>query len=371
MGISGLISTIALLAFLLFLAGIGLVVLSASQGRPVRGGVLLAIIGLIAGIVLTIVGQGIITLQPTEIAIVANTLTGELLEPRRGGTHVILPIVQNVIVRFDTVQQEYTMSGSILEGAETGNDSVEIQTVDGQLAAIDVTINFRVNPDPVAVNRLYSNWRDRDYVAGFVRPATRSIVRDVASSFTAADLYGERNLVGDGMQEALTIAFEEEGLELREFFLREIRFSDAYQETLNLIEQERRRTELLRVEAEQRLVVEQGEAAAREARAEGDAAVARALALGEADATRTRAEAEAAALEFVSAELQANPSLIQYLYVQNLSDNINLALIPSNSPFLFDLNTLTEQAAGTSTQSTTEEEETPQETPESTPQPGG
>ena len=56
---------------------------------------------------------------------------------------------------------------------------------------------------------------------------------------------------------------------------------------------------------------------------------------------RIAAEAEAEALRLVSEQIAANPNLIPYQYVQRLSDNVGLALIPSNSPFLFDINTFT------------------------------
>ena len=69
---------------------------------------------------------------------------------------------------------------------------------------------------------------------------------------------------------------------------------------------------------------------------------------GEAQAILLRAEAEAEALRIVSSEIANNPSLIPYLYVQNLSDNVNIALVPSNSPFLFDFAGLTD-SLGTTT----------------------
>ena len=37
---------------------------------------------------------------------------------------------------------------------------------------------------------------------------------------------------------------------------------------------------------------------------------------------------------------KGNPGLIQYLYVQNLSDNVSIALVPANSPFLFNMSDL-------------------------------
>jgi hypothetical protein len=53
-----------------------------------------------------------------------------------------------------------------------------------------------------------------------------------------------------------------------------------------------------------------------------------------------QAQAEAEALRLVSEQIAANPSLIQYQYIQRLSDNVGIVLLPSNSPFLFDLASL-------------------------------
>ena len=47
-------------------------------------------------------------------------------------------------------------------------------------------------------------------------------------------------------------------------------------------------------------------------------------------------------LRLVSEQIAANPALIQYQYIQTLGPNVRLITIPSNSPFLFDLNSLME-----------------------------
>ena len=70
----------------------------------------------------------------------------------------------------------------------------------------------------------------------------------------------------------------------------------------------------------------------------------RALARGEADAARIRAEGEAAALELINRQLSQNPLLIQWRYIETLSDNVQMILLPADSPFLFDLQNLMEQA---------------------------
>ena len=46
-GVSAFLGLLSLLGFLIFLAGVGLVVMSASQGRPVRRGIFLAAAGLV------------------------------------------------------------------------------------------------------------------------------------------------------------------------------------------------------------------------------------------------------------------------------------------------------------------------------------
>ena len=60
------------------------------------------------------------------------------------------------------------------------------------------------------------------------------------------------------------------------------------------------------------------------------------------DCRKISAAAEAEALRLISEQIAANPQLIQYQYVQNLSDQVRLILVPSNSPFLFDFNSLTQ-----------------------------
>ncbi|MDX1995786.1 MAG: prohibitin family protein [bacterium] len=327
-GISSIISTAGLIGFLLFLLGIGLIVVSASQGRPVRGGVLLAVVGLIVGILLTIIGQGILVLEPTEVAVVINTLSGDVLEPRRGGTSVILPVVQQVAFIYPTTQQDLIMSATPDEGDRAGDDSVEARTSDGQSVNLDVTVLYRVNPEEV--NTLYLRYREGNFEDAFVRTLAREIVRDAATAFTAEDLYGEARVqLANNIQEELGRRLPEAGLVLDDVAVRDTRFTEVF---TNAVEQ-RQVAEQLRAQAAI-------EAETARTRAAGEAEANRQRAQGEADAIVTRANAEAEALRVVSEQIASNPTLIQYLYVQNLSDNVNLALIPSNSPFLFDINSL-------------------------------
>ena len=94
MGVSSILGALSLIGFLLFLGGIALVVLAASQGRPVRNGILLAAVGIVLGVVFSVVSQGILIVQPDQVAVVFNTLNGDLETPRRSGTSIVIPVVQ-------------------------------------------------------------------------------------------------------------------------------------------------------------------------------------------------------------------------------------------------------------------------------------
>ena len=82
----------------LAIAGFGgfLIIQYLSRNAPIRGGVLITAVGLIIAIVFFIIGAGIIEVQPNEVAVVFNVLTGDLAETPLGpGLHVILPGIQH------------------------------------------------------------------------------------------------------------------------------------------------------------------------------------------------------------------------------------------------------------------------------------
>lgn len=335
MGIGGVFGAISLLGFLLFLGGIGLAVASASQGRPARGGVLLAVLGLIAGLIFSVIGQGILIIQPTEVAVIVNTLNGELDEnARTGGTHIIVPVIQQPYI-YPISQQSVT-----LDIAAGGEGPVVARTSDGQEVRMDVSVIYSV--DPRNVNALHRSWQGR-YEQGLVAPIARGVVRDAVSAFEASDIYaGGREALSADASNRLRTRLQQDGLLLTDLIVRDITFSEQYAEAIEQAQVAAQEAERARLQVQQR----QAEARQLVASAEGerDAAIARAQ--GEAESIILRAQAEAEALRLVSEQIAANPVLIQYQYIQTLADNVSLALIPSNSPFLFDLQALLDNAPG-------------------------
>ena len=324
MNFASILQVIAILAFGVGILGVAFTFTLASQGRSARGGVLLALVGFVSGIVLFIVSSGILIVPPARAAVIVNVLTGELEEPARApGTSIIIPGLQEFII-YPTDQQEYTMSGITSEGRIQGNDAVEALTVDGQEIRLDITVLYRT--DRQDVNQIHLNWQRR-YESDFIRPTVRAVARDVVSQFEAEAIYGlEREALGGRISELVSLRMAEQGLTLTSLLVRQIDFNDSFAQSIEEKQIEEQKLQRARTEAER----VQTEASGRADAAEQEAR-------GRANARLIEAQAEAEALRVISDQIAANPNLIQYLYVANLSDNVTFALLPSDSPFIFNV----------------------------------
>lgn len=330
-GITAILSVIALVGFVGLILGIGVAVVSSSQGRSARGGVFLAVIGLVIGLAFTLISQGVVFVDVTQVGVVTNTLTGQLGTPLRSGTHIIIPGVQ-VVTLYPINQQDYTMSSINDEGVRQGNDAVDTTTSDGQPVGIDVTVFYAISPEPDKINTFHTRWGNN--YGNYIRSTARRIIRDVVALFRADDLYGaDRTLMSQQVNDQMRVALDGEGFILNRVDIRGLQFSATF---LAAIEAKIAADQAAQQAA---FVVQQRQQEADQARAvaAGQADAQLAIAGADAQAIVLRAQAQAQALQLVSQQLAANPLLIQYLYVQNLSDNVNVVLLPSNSPFLFDL----------------------------------
>jgi regulator of protease activity HflC (stomatin/prohibitin superfamily) len=331
--ISAVIQLFAFALFLVGFVGIALVVLSVSQNRPARNGVLLAIVGFLFGGIMLLVSGGILVVEPTQTAVIANVLSGELEEPARApGTSIVIPGLQEVFV-YPTSRQEYTMSGVTEEGRQQGDDSLTALTRDGQEISMDVTVIYRI--DRLDANSVHLKWQDR-YEAQFIRPSVRAIARDVVSTYTASDIYGAgRAAMQTDIDAQLGERLLEDGITLADLLVRRIGFDPEFAQSITDKQIEEQRLQRAQTEAERVRTEAAGQA---EAAIEG--------ARGEAQSALIRAQAEAEALRLVSEQIAANPNLIQFEYIKQVAPNITVALVPSDSPFLFDGSTFLEIGEG-------------------------
>ena len=329
MNFGGLLGIVAVLAFGVGILGVAFAFTLASQGRSSRGGVLLALFGFAAGVVLFVVSSGILIVQPARAAVIVNVLTGELEDPARApGTSIIIPGLQEYII-YPTDQREYTMSGISSEGRLQGNDAVEALTIDGQEVRLDITVLYRIERGDV--NQIHLNWQNR-YESDFIRPTVRAVARDVVSQFEAEAIYGlEREALGGRISEVVGREMKGQGLTLTSLLVRQIDFNDAFANSIEEKQIEEQKLQRARTEAERVQTEAGGRADALEQEARGRA-----------NARLIEAQAEAEALRVISDQIAANPNLIQYLYVANLSDNVSFALLPADAPFIFSVDDFTQ-----------------------------
>ncbi len=251
----------------------------------------------------------------------------QALEP---GLHWVIPFAESV-VQYPISRQTYTMSIMPTEGQLQGDDSIEARTSDGQKVLVDASIIYAV--DPTQVVNVHITWQNR-YDRDLVRAQARGVIRDAVSQFGIEEVYSSKRFeLVKMVSDELIDKFDENGLIMIDFVLRNISFSDEYAAS---VEQKQIAEQLAQ---QGKFVVEQKKQEAEQARqsAEGRADAAVIEAQGRADARLIEADAEAKALLLVADAISGNTDLLTYEYIKQITPNIDVMLLPSDSPFLFPL----------------------------------
>lgn len=329
MNIQGISSLLVALAWFAVIALIALVAVRASRGQPIKGGGRIVLVVAVVAVALTTLSYGLVFINPQERGVVVSAVSpqGYRSQPLEPGLRWIIPFAENV-VHYPISRQIYTMSTVTQDGMIQNDDSVTARTSDGQEIFIDASIIYQI--DPAKVVQLHLAWQNR-YANELVRPQARGIIRDTVSQYRVDEVISsERFDMVSTMTQKMAEKLAENDLILIDFVLRNVTFSQEYAAS---VEQK----QIAEQQAQQaRFVVESKKQEAEQARqiAEGaaDAAVIRAK--GAAEARLLEAEAEAKALELIAAALRDNPDLLNYQYITKLSPNLQMMLVPSDSPFL-------------------------------------
>ncbi len=330
MNISSLLQGIASFAWMGFIGILVAISVRASRKQSIGGLSTAAIVLVVAAVLLTSIGAGLIFVEPDELAVVVTVLGegGIRPDPLESGLHWIIPFAERV-ERYPKVNQNYTMSSTPDEGAVSGDDSIQVRTKDGQQVYIDASVLYAVDPNKVV--QLYSTWRF-DYEDQLVRTQARGVIREVASQYGVEEIVSTKRAEMEQLiTDQLLKIFSENNLIMRDFVLRNIRFSDEYAAA---VEQK----QIAEQQAQQAaFVVEQKKQEAEQARqvAQGAADAAVIAAKGEAESLLIQAQAQAEANQVISQSL--TPALVQYQYVQKLSPNVQTIFIPSGNQFILPL----------------------------------
>lgn len=300
-----------------------------------KNGKSLIITFLVIAIVLTAVGAGLVFINPEERGVVISAVSpqGYRSEALQPGLNWIIPFAENVVI-YPISRQTYTMSIASSEGAVQGDDSIAARTLDGQEIYVDASVIFSI--DPTKVVQVHIQWQNR--YTDLVRAQIRGIIRDAVSQYRVEEVVSTKRFeLVQMITDNLRTKVEENGLILDDFVLRNIAFSTEYAAS---VEQK----QIAEQQAQQaKFVIEQKKNEAEQARqvAKGLADAAVTKAQGEADARLIQAEAEAKALQMIADVIKQNPSILTYQYITKLSPNVQVMLVPSESPFLLTIPGLT------------------------------
>jgi len=322
--IAQLLTGLATLLWVALVGYIGYVVFQRARGHTTRLSVTIALIILLTAALFSTLGAGVVVIDAGEVGVVFNPFIagGVKQTPLLAGLHFVIPYVESVH-RYSTLEQVYTMTMIPAEGEVTGDDSLWSPTSEGLQVGIDSSTRYRV--DPAKAPYIHTNLRG-DYQNVVVRPTIRSIVRLHVSQHKVTDIYGPmRAAIQAAIEEDLRKVFEEEGLTLLAFDIRNVNFTEEYARSIE-------EKQIAQQQAEQMQFVLQKE--------QQEAERKRVEAKGVKDAAITRAEGEAESLRLVSKALAENPSLLTYRYIEKLAPNVQTILLPSQNPFILDLKSM-------------------------------
>lgn len=311
-----------------------LAVTRASRNQNAKGLSSTAIGLVVVAILLSILGAGLVFIEPNERGVVVSPYAfrapnGYFPEAITPGLRWIVPGER--VITYSISRQTYTMSVATQEGQIQGDDSIRARTKDGQEVTIDASIVYSI--DTTKVIQLHINWQNR-YENEIVRPAARNAIRDAVSQYSVEEIVSTKRAEMETLiTDILTDKFAQNDLNLVDFLLRDIHFSTEYAaavEQKQIAEQQAQQAQLVveqrRQEAEQARQVAQGQA---------DAAVI--AAQGAADAQIIQAEAQAEANRLIGQSIQENPEILQYEYILKLSPGVQTIFIPSGNQFILPL----------------------------------
>lgn len=330
MNISSVTQAIGSFAWLVFIGLLVTMAVRASRNQPVKGLVTGMTVSLIAAILLTTIGAGLVFIQPEQRGIVISAFAskGYREQSLQPGLRWIIPFAEQVKL-YPIARQTYTMSAATNEGQITGDDSIRARTKDGQEVFIDASVVYQI--DPSKIIELHINWQDR-YQNELVRPATRNTIRDAVSQYGVEEIVSTKRAEMEAMvNEHLAAKLQQNDLLLVDFLLRDIHFSEEYAAA---VEQK----QIAEQQAQQAaFVVEQKKQEAEQARqiAQGQADAQVIAAKGQAEALLIQAQAQAEANRTIAQSL--TPELIQYQYVTTLAPNVQTIFVPSEQQFILPL----------------------------------
>jgi prohibitin 2 len=268
---------------------------SPDAGNLVLGIVKKLPLVILALIVLSMFSGMFTYVSPGYVGIKIDKLAGGVERtPLEPGIHFKAPFATE-IEEYPVYMQTLVLTRSVGEGS-TGNDEINVNSIEGQPISMDVSLSFEL--DPTKTPRLYTTFRT-DILSiqhGYMKQAIRQVLQEVVGSEEIAAILGPKKAETVARaQRMLTDRLSVYGFMVKQFTVNEIRAPQAVMEAINT-----------KNVMQQQALTAQNELQKNTFQAQGDSikAAGRAMAiLGEA---RAQAEANRLLSESIT------PTLVQY-----------------------------------------------------------
>jgi len=267
--------------------------------------------GTIGGIVLIIGLAGPFVEVPAgNVGVVTNfgQVQDVTLEP---GLHVIIPIYQRV-TNVDTRVQPH--------------DFQEIDAASSELQTVKLTGKINYHIDGQYASDLFQRV-GTDFAEKIIDPAFNDFIKSVVPDYSVNDILAKRDEIRRLAKDQLGANLAQYHIIVDDIYIANIAFSDDFQQAI-----EDKQVAQQRVQTEQQILAQK--------QIQAQQAVAQAQ--GQADSTVTLAKGQAEANALLSASL--TDQILQYQYIQKLTDKITVMLLPSGNQTIFDLKGLLGQA---------------------------
>ncbi|MCG7850976.1 MAG: prohibitin family protein, partial [Methanosarcinaceae archaeon] len=270
------------------------------EGIPPMVGAILRSVAILAVIIVifsVMFGSILVSVGAGEVGVKFNQFGGVQSDELGEGLHIVPPWVS--VTKYSVRSEVYTMSAQPSEGERVGDDQITALTNEGLMLGLDVTVRYRlISVDASTVHQNLG----QGYAEKIIRPTIKSVIREVVSTHTAMEVYGEqRQLVASEMQNIMEISLVNDGIIVEEVLLRNVKLPDR---VANAIEEKLQADQ----DAQRMIFIKQKE------QLEAERKIIESN--GIANATIIQATGEAEALRIINQELSKNPNLINYKYIQ-------------------------------------------------------
>ena len=269
------------------------------------GKIILTVVLIVTGIIVIIVGFGFREVGPGQVGV--KTRFGEVktgtLSP---GLHWIVPAVDGLVI-YDGRVQAYNF------------EEIVSATQDLQEVRLSGLINYHIDAEK-ADRILQEIGGPGNYAQKvFLRPSNTAL-KEITPDYSASNVVSKRDEIGNRALESLQGRMEDFHIIVDRVSVENVGLNDLFLASVEA--KQIAGQDLARADFEAQTKVKQAE--------------------GERDARVTRAAGESDANDLISASL--SEELLQWTYIQKLSDKVRVMMLPSEQNFMLDLSTVTEEA---------------------------